>query len=208
MLVFLDESGDAGLAIEKGSSPYFTVAAVFVADDQAARMCLDRITRLRLRLRMRPYEEFHFRADSHDRRLQVLDELQKCDLQASTCTLGKAALVTSDLGLSSRDDVYLAICLEALKGHAGSLQNARVIMDEFGGRKFQRTLSAHLKLHLNTSASPAVRSLTSSRSRSDPMVQVADYFAAVVNRAESGTKTQADYLARVASKITSRVRLP
>lgn len=47
MLVFVDESGDPGLKIDKGSSPLFIVALVLFEDNEDAKACDTRIDLLR-----------------------------------------------------------------------------------------------------------------------------------------------------------------
>ena len=50
MLVFIDESGDSGLKIEKGSSRYFTVSLVVFEDNDEALACDQRIKLVRKEL--------------------------------------------------------------------------------------------------------------------------------------------------------------
>lgn len=47
MLVFIDESGDPGLKIEKGSSRYFTVSLVVFEEHDEALACDQRINLLK-----------------------------------------------------------------------------------------------------------------------------------------------------------------
>ena len=47
MLVFVDESGDAGLKINQGSSPHFVVALVVFEDNEEATVLEQRIQLLR-----------------------------------------------------------------------------------------------------------------------------------------------------------------
>jgi len=50
MLVFIDESGDPGLKIEKGSSRFFTIALVIFEDKEEALACDQRIKLLKREL--------------------------------------------------------------------------------------------------------------------------------------------------------------
>ena len=47
MLVFVDESGDAGMKLERTSSPFFVVTAVLFEDREAAATCDRRIDHFR-----------------------------------------------------------------------------------------------------------------------------------------------------------------
>ena len=61
MLVFIDESGDSGLKIEKGSSRYFTVSLVMFEDNDEALACDQRIKLLKKELGLPENYEFHFK---------------------------------------------------------------------------------------------------------------------------------------------------
>src|SRR6266550_141126 len=60
MLVFIDESGDPGMKIKGGSSPYFTVILLVFEDYDEALAVDQRIGLLKRELRFPPYFEFHF----------------------------------------------------------------------------------------------------------------------------------------------------
>ena len=59
MLVFIDESGDPGLKIEKGSSRFFSVSLVIFEDKEEALACDQRITLLKRELGWEEDSEFH-----------------------------------------------------------------------------------------------------------------------------------------------------
>lgn len=60
MLVFIDESGDTGRKIDKGSSKYFVIALVTFEDNEEAVACDQRIHLLRKELRLPENYEFKF----------------------------------------------------------------------------------------------------------------------------------------------------
>jgi hypothetical protein len=72
MLVFIDESGDSGLKIEKGSSKFFTVALVAFEDHEEAIACDQRISLLRRELGWKEGSEFHFNKNSKEIRKSFL----------------------------------------------------------------------------------------------------------------------------------------
>ena len=63
-MVFIDESGDPGLKIEKGSSRYFVISLVVFEDKDEALACDQRIGLLRKELGWEPNSEFHFKKNS------------------------------------------------------------------------------------------------------------------------------------------------
>ena len=64
MLAFVDESGDPGRKIGKGSSLFFSVACVTFDENDEALACDQRITLLRRELRLPDGYEFHFFSNS------------------------------------------------------------------------------------------------------------------------------------------------
>ena len=64
MLVFIDESGDAGLKIKKGSSKFFTVSLVVFEDNEEAIACDQRIELLKREIGWVKPDEFHFKRNS------------------------------------------------------------------------------------------------------------------------------------------------
>lgn len=65
MLVFIDESGDPGLKIGKGSSKYFTVALVVFQENAEAEACDQRIELLKREIGWKRHSEFHFQRNSN-----------------------------------------------------------------------------------------------------------------------------------------------
>mgnify|MGYP001446408324 FL=1 len=60
MLVFIDESGDTGMKLDKGSSRYFIITVLFFEDDDEALKCDREIDKIRTKLSLRKDFEFHF----------------------------------------------------------------------------------------------------------------------------------------------------
>ncbi|HLE87121.1 MAG TPA: DUF3800 domain-containing protein [Candidatus Brocadiaceae bacterium] len=60
MLVFIDEAGDTGRKIEKGSSKLFVISLVMFDDYEEASACDQRINLLRRELNLPADYEFHF----------------------------------------------------------------------------------------------------------------------------------------------------
>jgi hypothetical protein len=80
MLVFIDDSGDAGFKLDKGSSKHFVIACVIFDDNLDAEEAALKIKRLRRSLNWRDDHEFKFNKASKTIRLAFLNEvLSKSD---------------------------------------------------------------------------------------------------------------------------------
>lgn len=75
MLVFIDESGDAGLKVDGGSSRYFIVTLVAFEDHQEAQAADDRIDLLRREIGVSDRFEFHFNKMKPNQRKQFLSAI-------------------------------------------------------------------------------------------------------------------------------------
>ena len=75
MLVFIDESGDPGQKIDRGSSEFFVLAVVMFEDHGEAARCERDITNLATALG-RGLREFKFSKDSHVTRVRFLDAVR------------------------------------------------------------------------------------------------------------------------------------
>lgn len=204
MLAFIDESGDPGMAVDRGSSPFFTIAVVLFDSVEAAQDCQQRVEALRSELRMRPTAEFHFRSDSHERRLALLAAIAPARFTVSAFSLNKTAPRLRAPGYQFRDSLYKNVCKMALENVADLLDGSRVVIDGSGDREFKRALATYLKRTFNSDSGKAVSSVVTQRSVSDPLLQVADYAAGVANRACTRKPGWDVYLPRLNRKYRER----
>src|SRR5437660_11725998 len=75
MLVFVDESGDAGMGSKEGTSKYFVVTAVIFEDHDEAMTCDRGINEIREKLKFPPRREFRFSHCERRIREQFLREV-------------------------------------------------------------------------------------------------------------------------------------
>lgn len=195
MLVFADESGDPGPAIGAGGSPYFTVAVVQFSDAVEAQRCEALFARLRTRLNLGSRAEFHFRADSHERRLAFLHTLAEANFLVAAATIDKSRVRPRPS--------FSAACIHALEV-LPFLEDFSIVFDASGGRVGQKLVVADLRAHFGE----RLKNARASRSQSDSLVQLADYVAGIANRVAGGARGGEQYLAALGAKVQSFERLP
>jgi hypothetical protein len=182
MLVFVDESGDLGFKIERGSTRFFTIALVIFEDAEAARSCQRAVERLQAALKLPQQYEFHFHDDSHQRRLAFLGAVKNHRFICHTFTLDKASERLTGPGFKYRGPAYKTVCRMALENAAADMKNATVIIDGSGDRTFRREMGTYLRRELNKKQQKQVGAVKIGRSRGDPLLQLADYVAGITNR--------------------------
>ena len=171
MLVFIDESGDPGFKVARGSSPLF-VAAMVVFDDRAAAARVQEIVRKLLgRIHRRP--EFKFNKCRNEVRDAFFTPIRHESFIVRAVVVRKE-LIWSELLRTNDESFYRFFIKSMVKFDNQTLKNAKIIIDGSGDRAFRRNLAAYLRHHVAHGAIDEVRIRDS---RSEPLLQLADMCA-------------------------------
>lgn len=173
MLVYIDESGDAGLKIGQGSSPFLVVAAVIFADRNEAQKCDDQICEIRRQLRMSPHKEFHFTSDNERIRTYFLTEVAKFDFRYSAFVLNKTMLVGTEFQL--QESLYHFAARMVVQNVQEHLREATIVIDRCGDKEFRSELSQHIRIHVNSpDGVTRIRKAKMEKSHTNNLLQLAD----------------------------------
>lgn len=186
MIVFIDESGDPGFKLTRGSSSHFVIALVAFPDVGVipeAKAALDGLA-----VRLSLPTEFKF-SKSRD---EVRDAFFECILRFDFCV--RAIVVDKEAVYSTRlredkDSFYSFFVKSMLKFDNGLLKNARIVIDGSGDAAFRKQLGAYLRRHTGPGALKDVRF---SDSKNDRLVQVADMCAGAIGRSYRQERSDRD----------------
>ena len=181
MLAFVDESGDTGFKLDRGSSPAFVVAMAVFADRNEAQMCDDRIANLREELSLRASHEFHFSHNAPRVRAAFLEAVDPFAFRVHSFTADKAELLGQGLKQSTTSLYELAMNLLFTQAKP-YLQDAIVTLDTKGGRHTQRRIAASLRRLLNEGPQRSSHRVKFERSSGNNLLQLADYVVALAAR--------------------------
>lgn len=176
MLVFIDESGDPGFRLTKGSSPVFVTSMIIFADVRAAQETSRKITDLRAELGIKP--EFKFNKCKSVFRDRFFDEIGPCPFSARFVVVRKK-LIYSPALKSVKESFYKFFVRMMMRHDGGALQNAKVVIDGSGDRLFKKQLRAYIRHHIPRDCVARVDLRDSAR---DPLIQLADMAAGAVAR--------------------------
>lgn len=176
MLVLIDESGDPGFKLVRGSSSHFVVAMVIFDDFVEAKRASAAIGALRARLQLKA--EFKF-SKSHD---HVKDEFFDCvcahRFSVRAIVVDKSVIYRDSL--RERKDLFYNYFVQMLLRHDdGVLQDARVKIDGSGDRRFKDELNGYLRKQL---ADGQIKSVKFAESHRDNLIQLADMVAGAILR--------------------------
>ncbi|MBN9470663.1 MAG: DUF3800 domain-containing protein [Bosea sp.] len=182
MLIFIDESGDAGFKLAKGSSPHFVAALVAFRDPEQAVRTGTAIEDLAKRLKLR--QEFKFSKSRNEVRDEFFRTVAPFDFCVRAIVVKKELIYSANLR-SDKERFYSFFVKSMLAYDGGLLSNARVVIDGSGERAFRNELAVYLRRHTGPGA---IRKVSFSDSARDRMVQLADMCAGAIARGERRDK--------------------
>lgn len=190
MLVFIDESGDPGLKVSKGSSEFFAVSLVVFEDEEDAVACDQRISLLRHEIGWISDSEFHFRRNSHKIRDGFLKAVEPYSFFYYGIVINKAKLYGE--GFKNKESFYKYACRLVFENAKDKLNDATVIIDRSGSNDFRNQLNSYLKKHINDGRHRLIKKVKMQNSKANNLLQLADYVAGIINRSVQQQKNKAD----------------
>ena len=188
-----DESGDVSYAFGKGATRYFVVAVIGTTQTHDLRQAL---AAARHDLKLPDDYEFGFNTmgGSSKLRQRVFAGLRQTDFEAWALIADKTALPET-FRLMRRLDFYLYFVTGLLEVIPADQRNgATLILDEFGG---EPKLPLELRRYMKRRGIPRDFSrVLTKRSKSEPLIQIADLVAGAVARRDAHADAGAyDYIA-------------
>lgn len=198
MLVLIDESGDAGFKLARGSTPHFVVAMVIFDDFKEAERTSAIIEAARTSLRIKT--EFKFNKCSAQVKDGFFAAVAGCRFTVHALVVDKSTIY-SDYLRENKGRFYNFFVKSLLKHDSGALIGARVKIDGSGDREFKRELGAYLKREAGEGKIDSVRFAESHR---DNLIQLADMVAGAIARSyREGDRNEHD---RWRKMLNSKVR--
>ncbi len=176
MLVLIDESGDAGFKLARGSTQHFIVAMVIFDDFKEAERASDIIEAARTTLRIRT--EFKFNKCSGQVKDGFFAMVAPCKFTVRAIVVDKAKIYSENL--REHKEMFYNFFVKSLLQHDhNALVGARVKIDGSGDREFKRELAAYLKRESTGGKIVSVKFVESHR---DNLIQLADMVAGAIAR--------------------------
>ena len=177
MLVFIDESGDTGLKIERGSSKYFVISLVLFEDNEEAVSCDQRIQLLKRELRLSEKFEFKFRRLRKDQRIKFFEAVLPYSFFYFGIVINKEKLYGE--GFKVKESFYKYTCSLVFANAKPHLKDAIIIIDGTGSREFKRQLKTYLRKKIGMSIIKKVKLQSSEKNN---LIQLADMIAGAIYR--------------------------
>ncbi len=177
MLVFIDDSGDAGFKIAKGSSPLFVVGMVVFDNIHTAQRASARMDQIGIQFGHRT--EFKFATCRNSVRDEFFRQMVAEEFSVRALVVDKE-LVRSENLKSVSDRFHQHFIRLLLRQGTGVLKDATIVIDGSGGRDFRSGIGTAIR---NQMPSGSVAKVRLKDSRSDRLVQLADMCVGAIYRA-------------------------
>lgn len=188
MLVFIDDSGDAGFNIEKGVSKVFVIACIIFEDDLEAEKSAVAIKELKRKLGFPDKVEFKFNKSSRKTRMEFLECVTKFKFKIRCLTVKKEAIRSEELK-KDRNSFY-GYTIKLLLQHSGdSILDAKIRIDGGGDRIFRRNFVVYLRKQLNSEHKKVMKDCKFIDSKENVLIQMADMVVGSIRRSYDTEKT-------------------
>jgi len=200
MLVLLDESGDTGRKLTKGSSAYFIVSIAIFLDNEEALKCDQRIGLLRNELNLTDNYEFHFSDNSKRVRQAFLNAINPYNFSVITVAINKDPKKLFGEGFNVKSSFYKYACQMVLTNALPYLDKATLIIDKSGNSTFQGELRKYLRNKLNDKKGEKIKNFKAQHSHHNNLLQLVDYCVGVSNRKIQDKKDWQEYYRYISAK--------
>ena len=140
MRLFMDESGDRGLNVGKGSSKLLIVTAVLFATPESAQNCNESIASLREEIGV---DEFHFRKNDNDRRIAFFEAVAVHEFNYFAIVCDKELL--DSRRWRNPTELFHEIAGRVIDSAKDSLRQAKLYFDTQGSKPENNAFASYLK---------------------------------------------------------------
>ena len=185
MLVFIDDSGDPGFKLQKGSSPCFVIALIIFDDPLEAEKTSLAIKELRRELKVSDAYEFKFNKMDRKFKDKFIKTIMSFKFRIRAIVVRKEMIYSSRLR-NDKENFYNYIIMQVLKQSKGIIKKAKLKFDKRGEKSLRDQLRVYLSRELDNKNNNIFKDLKFVDSRQNTLIQLADIVAGSINYFYSG----------------------
>ncbi len=186
MLIFIDESGDTGFKIGRGSSRYFILCLIVFNNDNEAQKVTNIVVDLKETLRKTSHFEFKFNKVSESESSMFFNHTLNSDFKVFALVFDKTKW--SNIKNFSQTDKFFYFALVVLiQIFNTKFIKAKVRLDKFGEKQELRKLEQYLKRNIYNYKELIIE-IKFKDSKKDVLIQLADMYAGLIRKIYEGKK--------------------
>jgi len=184
LLIFIDESGDPGFKLAKGSTSHFVIVMVIFDSNSDAESAAEVIRQAYFELRVKP--EFKFSKSKDSVKDEFFTRIKNCKFRVRALVVDKQKIYSKNL--RENDERFYNYFIKLLIDcHDLTLNNANIKIDGSGDREFKRELNRYLRAQINQNLTFKIKFVDS---HNDYLIQLADMVAGAIARSYPNSARQ------------------
>jgi formyltetrahydrofolate synthetase len=144
----LDDAGDAGFKIGKGSSRYFVIACVIFDEPLDAEFATVSIKMLRRELGWRNDHEFKFNKNRVEHKIRFLKHVSNINFKIRAIIVDKTKIDVEELK-QSKQVFYLTVIQKVLSHFGDRMNQANIYLDGNDARGYREAIKVFFRHELN-----------------------------------------------------------
>lgn len=190
MLVFVDDSGDPGFKLDKGSTKFFVISLIIFDDELEAEKTAIAIKELRRSLKFPDDMEFKFNKSSKDVREKFLRTISSFCFKIRSLIIDKGLIRSNELKRNKNS--FYSYAIKTVLKHSNSILNAKVKIDGSGDRIFRKSFLGYLRRQLNSRQKRIIKNCKLVDSKGNVLIQMADMIAGSIRRFYNKNKSDSE----------------
>ncbi len=179
MLIFIDDSGDPGFKIQKGSSPVFVIALIIFDDFLIAKEASLALKKLRRKLKFPDTVEFKYHKSRKEVKVAFLQACAKYKFRIRAIVVRKDNIYSKFLR-DSTESFFNYIVMQVLRNSGKKINRAKLKFDKRGEKRIRDELRAYLSRELDNKRNNVFSDLKFVDSKQNILIQLADMIAGCI----------------------------
>ena len=198
-LVFIDDSGDPGFKLDRGSSSHFVIACVIFDDPLDAEETSLIIKKYRREIGWNDTREFKFNKTNKKYVRELLRRLADGRFRVRAICIDKSEVYSHEL--KNRQDSFYNYAIKEVLSKTKTLHGADIRLDGHSGREYKKSARSYLRREVN-SRSKKIAKVRFVDSKTNTLIQLSDLIAGSILRSKRTEKTDHnDYISILEKRI-------
>lgn len=185
-LVFIDDSGDPGFKLDKGSSSHFVITCVIFDDPLDAEETALHIKKFRRDLGWSQEREFKFNKTKKSLVKELLQIVANCKFSVRAICIDKSLVRSHEL--RNKQDSFYNYAIKEVLSKSDKLTSASIHLDGHSGREYKKSAITYLRREVNAK-SRKIKKVKFVDSKTDNLIQLADLVAGSILRSTQLNKS-------------------
>lgn len=198
-LVFVDDAGDPGFKLDRGSSNFFVIACVIFDKSIVAEEVSQIMKKHRLDARLSSANEYKFSKTKKSIIKDLLNKVKDCDFRIRAICVDKSLVRSHEL--RNKPNSFYNYVIKEVLSNTPDLEAASVRLDGHADREYRRTAVAYFRKQVNLHEHK-ISDFKFYDSQKNELIQLADLVAGSILRTTQTDRTDCnDYYEIIKERV-------